>query len=109
MAPRLRPIAEAFGVDTYGLSDLEAASNAINSVVSLMKGLEMPVALKNASKFGKERLTDMFDYVFNQRQYIYNLPVYNPRRLTEENLSELFDDIWEGKFTTASKLVESSL
>ena len=109
VAPRLRSIAEAFGVDTYGLSDLEAASNAINSVVSLMKGLEMPVALKNASKFGKDRLTDMFDYVFNQRQYIYNLPVYNPRRLTEENLSELFDDIWEGKFSTASKLVESSM
>ncbi|MCW6158524.1 MAG: iron-containing alcohol dehydrogenase [Thermoplasmatales archaeon] len=109
VAPRLRPIAEAFGVDTYGLSDLEAASNAINSVVSMMKGLEMPVALKNASKFGKDRLTDMFDYVFNQRQYIYNLPIYNPRRLTEENLSELFDDIWEGKFTTASKLIESSL
>ncbi len=109
VAPRLRSIAEAFGVDTYGLSDLEAASNAINSVVSLMKGLEIPVALKNASKFGKDRLTDMFDYVFNQRQYIYNLPVYNPRRLTEENLSELFDDIWEGKFSTASKLVESSM
>ena len=109
VAPRLRPIAEAFGVDTYGLSDLEAASEAIDSVVSLMKGLEMPVALKNASKFGKDRLTEMFDYVLNQRQYIYNLPVYNPRRLTKENLSELFDDIWEGGFTTASKLVESSV
>ena len=109
VAPRLRPIAEAFGVDTYGLSDLEAASDAIDSVVSLMKGLEMPVALKNASKFGKDRLTEMFDYVLNQRQYIYNLPVYNPRRLTKENLSELFDDIWEGRFTTASKLVESSV
>ncbi len=109
VAPRLRPIAEAFGVDTYGLSDLEAASEAIDSVVSLMKGLEMPVALKNASKFGKDRLTEMFDYVLNQRQYIYNLPVYNPRRLTKENLSELFDDIWEGRFTTASKLVESSV
>ena len=109
VAPRLRPIAEAFGVDTYGLSDLEAASEAIDSVVSLMKGLEMPVALKNASKFGKDRLTEMFDYALNQRQYIYNLPVYNPRRLTKENLSELFDDIWEGRFTTASKLVESSV
>ena len=109
VAPRLRSIAEAFGTDTYGLSDVEAASEAINSVVSLMKSLEMPVALKNASKFGKDRLEEMFDYVLNERQYIYNLPVYNPRGLTRENLSELFDDIWEGKFTTASKLAEGNV
>ncbi len=104
---RLRPVAEAFGVDTYGLSDLEAASEAISSVVSLMKGLEMPVALKNASKFGKDRLLEMFEYILNERQYVYNLQVNNPRRVTKENLAELFDDIWEGKFTTISKLMEA--
>jgi alcohol dehydrogenase class IV len=109
VAPRLRPIAEAFGVDTYGLSDVEAASEAINSVVSLMKSLEMPVALKNVSKFGKDRLSDILEYILNERQYIYNLPVYNPRRLTKENLTELFDDIWEGKYSTASILAESRM
>ncbi len=106
VAARLRPIAEAFGVDTYGLSDLGVSSEAINSVVSLMKSLEMPVALKNVSKYGKDRLMDMFDYIMNERQQIYNLPANNPRRLTKENLSELFDDIWEGKFSTVSKLTE---
>ncbi len=109
VAPRLRPIAEAFGVDTYGLSDIEAASEAINSVVSLMKSLEMPIALKNASKFGKDRLMEMFDYILNERQYIYNLPVYNPRRLTKENLTELFEDLWEGKFTTISSLNDGKI
>ncbi|MGC8562905.1 MAG: iron-containing alcohol dehydrogenase [Thermoplasmata archaeon] len=106
VAPRLRPIAEAFGVDTYGLTDIEAATEAINSVVSLMKNLEMPTALKDASKFGKDRLLDMLEYILNERQYIYNLPVYNPRRLTKENVTELFDDIWEGEYSTSSILLE---
>jgi alcohol dehydrogenase class IV len=102
VAPRLRPIAGAFGVDTYGLSDIDAASEAIRAVVSIMKSLEMPVALKSVSRFGKDRLSEMLEYVLNERQYIYNLPVCNPRRVARENLTELFDDIWEGKYSNAS-------
>lgn len=65
VAPRLRPIAEAFGVDTYSLTDIEGATEEINSVVSLMKSLEMSTALKYTSKFGKDRLLDVLEYILN--------------------------------------------
>ncbi|MEM3449664.1 MAG: iron-containing alcohol dehydrogenase [Nitrososphaerota archaeon] len=109
VAPRLRPIAEALGADIYGLSDIEAASEAIKSVVSLMKSLEMPIALKDVSNFTRDRLDEMLEYILNERQYIYNLPVYNPRRITKENLTELFDDIWEGEYSTISTLSGNEL
>jgi len=99
IAPRLRPIAEAFGIDTYDMDDTEATRAAIDGVLKLMKDLEMPVSLKNSTKLTKNSLDEMLEYVLNERQFIYNLPAYNPRRLTKENLQILFDDIWEGKFS----------
>jgi len=109
VAGRLRSIAEAFGTDVHGLTDAQAGMETISSVVSLMRSLEMPIALKNVSKFGKDRLFDMLEYVLNERQYIYNLPEYNPMRITMENLTELFDNIWEGKFSTTAALNNGEL
>jgi alcohol dehydrogenase class IV len=81
------------------MDDTEATRAAIDGVLKLMKDLEMPVSLKNSTKLTKNSLDEMLEYVLNERQFIYNLPAYNPRRLTKENLQILFDDIWEGKFS----------
>ncbi len=104
IAPRLRPIAEALGVDTYHMDDFQAGKAAVEAVVRLMHNLEMPVALKDTTKLTKESLFEMLDYILNERQIIYNLPVYNPRRLTKQNLEQLFDDIWYGRFSGIKSL-----
>ncbi len=109
VATKLRSIAEAFGTNVYGLTDVQAGMEAKSSVVSLMRSLEMPTALKDVSKFGKDRLFEMLEYVLNERQDIYNLPAYDPMRITRENLTYLFDDIWEGKFSTTTVLNNGEL
>lgn len=99
IATRMRSIAGALGSDTYGMDDNQVVETSINSITRLMKNLDIPLALKNATKLPKDSLYDMLEYILKERQFIYNLPTYNPRRLTTDNLSQLFEDIWEGKFS----------
>lgn len=100
MYPRMRGLASALGIDARGLGDAEAAYAVVKAVVELAKTLEMPYELKNATDKGKDEFTSYIDYILNERQYYYDLPSYNPRKLTRENLEELFEDIWEGTFST---------
>lgn len=83
------------GADVHGLSTREAAKVAISQVVNLMKDLDLPLTLK---EFGvpKNELSEFSDYIVNERQYVYGLPTFNPRKLTEENTKLLMEHMYEG-------------
>jgi alcohol dehydrogenase class IV len=102
---RMPKLAMSLGSDYEGDS-VEAGWNVISRIVSLAKQLDMPYALKYATKKSKDDFLGYIDYILKDRQYLYNLPLYNPRRLTPENLAELFEDVWEGKFSTVTKMKE---
>jgi alcohol dehydrogenase class IV len=97
---RIRRALISIDNDSEHYSDQEAIDVFIQKLVDLLKAIEISPALKYNTKSSKETFFSMLDYVLNERQYLYNLPAYNPRRLTKENLTHLFEDIWEGKFTS---------
>lgn len=86
--------------DYFYFTNQEAIDILIQKIVDLLKAVEINPAVKYNTRESKETFFSMIDYVLNERQYLYNLPAYNPRRLTKENLTHLFEDIWEGKFTS---------
>lgn len=83
------------GADVHALSTREAAKAAIREVVTLMKDLDLPLTLK---EFGvpQNELAEFSDYIVNERQYIYGLPTFNPRKITEENMRLLMEHLFEG-------------
>lgn len=83
------------GADVHALSTREAAKAAIFEVVTLMKDLDLPLTLKE-SGVPKIELSEFSDYIVNERQYIYGLPTFNPRKLTEENTRLLMENLYEG-------------
>lgn len=93
---RLKVIAITMGEDISGLPTREAAFKSVEAVIRLMKDLEMPISLKEVN-IPKERLPEFADYIINERQYVYDLPHFNPRKLTKENLNELLGKMWEGE------------
>jgi len=60
-----------------------------------MKDVDLPTTLKQVS-FPKGDLDGFAEYIFRERQHIYGLPRYNPRRLTLENTTKLLHDMYEG-------------
>ncbi|MGC8565224.1 MAG: iron-containing alcohol dehydrogenase [Thermoplasmata archaeon] len=85
--------------DYFDFTIQEAIDALIQKIVDLLKAVEINPAVKYNTKESKDTFFNMIDYVLNERQYLYNLPAYNPRRLTKDNLTNLFEDIWEGKFS----------
>jgi len=65
----------------------------------LMHDLELPTTL-NEVNFPKADLDSFAEYIVKQRQFIYNLPKYNPRRLTIENMTKLLHDMYDGALET---------
>lgn len=94
---RLKIFATAMGEDVSGLSIREGATESVEAVIQLMRDLEMPLSLKTVHLSQKELLT-LAAYILNERQYMYDLPHYNPRKLTEQNLIQLLENMWEGEF-----------
>jgi len=48
----------------------------------------MPISLKEVG-VPKEDLKSLAEYIVNERQYLYNLGAFNPRKLTLENVKQL--------------------
>jgi alcohol dehydrogenase class IV len=92
---RLKVFAIAMGENISGLPTREAAFKSVEAVIRLMKDLEMPISLKDVN-IPKEHLHEFADYIINERQYMYDLPHLNPRKLTRENLNQLLEKMWEG-------------
>jgi len=84
-AEKVVSFAEATGVRRWGRSEMEVAELVPQAILQLMRDLELPTSLKQVN-FPKADLESFAEYIVNQRQHIYNLPRYNPRRLTKENM-----------------------
>jgi alcohol dehydrogenase class IV len=71
------------------------AEKVPKAILELMSDVELPTTLKQVN-FPKADLEPFADYIVKKRQYVYNLPKYNPRRLTLENMVKLMHDMYEG-------------
>jgi alcohol dehydrogenase class IV len=92
---KLAIVARSMGSEVQDLSVQEAAQKSVLAVKELMEDLDMPTSLKEL-KVPKEDLPQFADYILKERQYMYDLPHYNPRKLTKQNLNKLLEDMWEG-------------
>jgi alcohol dehydrogenase class IV len=86
---------QVLGDEVYGLSKRDAANAFIHSVVALMRDMELPTSLKQWNAPSKE-LDEFAEYIFKERQHVYGLPRFNPRKLTLENTKELMRQMYEG-------------
>lgn len=81
--------------EVYGLTQREAALTFIHAIKTLMEDMELPINLGQL-KIHSDDLDDFGEYVFKERQHIYSLPRFNPRKLTLENTKQLMHLIHEG-------------
>ncbi len=86
---------QVLGDEVYGLSQREAAFAFIHAVKTLMEDMELPTNLKQWNIPSKE-LDEFAEYIFKDRQHVYCLPRFNPRKLTSENTKELLHLMYEG-------------
>lgn len=93
---KLSMIASAMDLNTSQLSPREAAISAIGATFTLLEDIELPTALKEYD-VPKEDIPEIVDYIIEDRQHMYDLANYNPRKLTKKNLTEFFEKAWEGK------------
>ena len=92
---KLAVIARSMGSEAQGLPVRKVALKSVIAIKELMEDLEMPTSLKDL-KVPKEDLPQFADYILKERQYMYDLPHYNPRKLTKQNLNQLLENMWEG-------------
>jgi alcohol dehydrogenase class IV len=84
------------GENVHGISDRAAAVKAIEAVLDLAHDLELPLRLKDWN-VPQDYLPKFAEYLVKDRQYLYNLPRYNPRRLTLENITEFMYKLYDGR------------
>lgn len=86
---------QVLGDEVYGLSQREAAYAFVHAVKDLMEDMELATSLKQYNIPSKE-LDEFAEYLFKERQHIYGLPRFNPRKLTLENTKEFMHLMYEG-------------
>ena len=86
---------QVLGDEVYGLSQREAAYAFVHAVKDLMEDMELATSLKQYNVPSKE-LDEFAEYLFKERQHIYGLPRFNPRKLTLENTKEFMHLMYEG-------------
>jgi alcohol dehydrogenase class IV len=86
---------QVLGDQVYGLTQRKAAYAFIHAVKTLLEDMELPTNLKQLNVPSKE-LDEFADYIFKERQHVYGLPRFNPRKLTPENTRELMHQMYEG-------------
>jgi alcohol dehydrogenase len=87
--------APALGIERNTDSPRVVADKVPRALLELMRDVDLPTSLKQVN-FPKGDLDGFAEYIFTQRQHIYGLPRYNPRRLTLENTTKLLHDMYEG-------------
>jgi alcohol dehydrogenase len=87
--------APALGIERNSDSAEVVADKVPRALLELMKDVDLPTTLKQVN-FPKGDLDGFAEYIFKERQYVYGLPRYNPRRLTLENTTKLLHDMYEG-------------
>ncbi|HHY93898.1 MAG TPA: iron-containing alcohol dehydrogenase [Firmicutes bacterium] len=93
---KLALIAAALGKDVSGLSRRAAAQAAVRAVLELLQDLNLPLNLRDAG-VPESDLPGIADYMFKERQFMYDLASYNPVRLTPENTHKLMQDMYDGR------------
>lgn len=88
-------IASAMGQDVTGLSTRQGSFKAVEAVMQLLKDLELPANLQDLG-VPVEDLTTLVKHIVEDRQYLYELPTSQPRRLTVENVTKFFKNMWYG-------------
>lgn len=86
---------QVLGDEVHGLSQRDAAYAFIHAVKQLMEDMELPTDLKGW-KVPSSELDEFAEYLFKDRQYVYGLPRFNPRKLTLDNTKELLHQMYEG-------------
>ena len=94
--PKLKRFAVAMGVDVHGISDRAAAVKAVEAVVDLAHDVELPLKLKDWN-VPHDFIPQFSEYMVKDRQFLYNLPRYNPRRLTLENITDFMYRMYDGR------------
>ncbi len=94
--PKLKRFAQAMGVDVHGISDRAGAVKAIEAVVDLAHDVELPLKLKDWN-VPQDYIPQFSEYLVKDRQFLYNLPRYNPRRLTLENITDFMYKMYDGR------------
>ena len=60
-----------------------------------MEDMELPTGLKGWN-IPTDQLDEFAEYIVKERQHVYGLPRFNPRKLTIENTKELMHHMCEG-------------
>jgi alcohol dehydrogenase class IV len=81
--------------EVYGLNQREAAWAFIHAIKALMEDMELPTNLRQLN-VSSDDLEGFAEYIYRERQHIYALPRFNPRKLTLENAKQLMRLLYEG-------------
>jgi len=87
---------QVLGDEVHSLSPRQAAFAFISAIKTLMEDMELPTSLKQWMVPTNE-LDEFAEYLVKDRQHVYGLPRFNPRKLTIENTKELMHRLYEGK------------
>ena len=92
---RLAEIADVVREDVEMPSAYDAALGSVEAVLGLMEDVELPTSLREVG-FPEDDIPDLARYIVEERQRLYDLEHYNPRKLTLENTVQLLETMWEG-------------
>jgi alcohol dehydrogenase len=94
---KIGSLARIFNIPHKGESARTVAAKIPPAIIQLLNDLEMPTTLKDIN-FPKSDIEKFGEYVFSSRQNLYDLPRFNPRRLTMENSIRLITNMYNGTF-----------
>jgi len=89
--PKLARMAVALGEQTWMLSELDAASLAVQSVVRLIKDVGLPITLEELGGINESDLEEMADLMIK----LYPRPM-NPRPMGGEESVQFWRNMWDG-------------
>ena len=92
---KISSLARIFNIHYKGESARAVASKIPPAIIQLLEDLEMPTTLKDIN-FPASDIEKFGDYIFSSRQKLYDLPRFNPRRLTKENSIRLIQNMYDG-------------
>ena len=92
---KIGTLARIFNIPHKGESARAVASKIAPVIIQLLEDLEMPTTLKQIN-FPKTDIEKFGEYIFSTRQKLYDLPRFNPRRLTLENSVQLIRNMYDG-------------
>ena len=92
---KIGTLARIFNIPHKGESARAVASKIAPAIIQLLEDLAMPTTLKQIN-FPKPDVEKFGEYIFSTRQKLYDLPRFNPRRLTLENSIQLIRNMYDG-------------